>query len=57
MTVTITEVLEHNCRDLLFQGHENSHSFLMTRVLYFVDCVLEEDLKAAAQMTELQLGC
>ena len=36
MTVKITAILERNCRDLLFQGHENNHGFLTTRAFTFL---------------------
>lgn len=37
MIVKITAILEHNCRDLLFQGHENNHGFYIPWTAFMLE--------------------
>lgn len=49
MTVKASKILEHNCRDLLFQGHENKY-FLITRAFVLLGCShARERLKGSSQ--------
>lgn len=50
MTVQITTVLEHNCRNLLFQEHDINHGFPNNQFLYSLNNILaRESFKSIKQ--------